>query len=171
MAKWIIHINFTLASLQKCNAEDPSGSIAVFEGVNFRNANLEGANLNGMYLLTYITHKFLKQMLLEYFILYNIVSNDFSRCQFKGILIEICQCKKLWSPFCNSCWSWPWGEGFYFWTKFYKKKQGLILLLFMFQQCNLSGSDLNEANLRGSNLTNTVLESMLSPLHMSQTIR
>lgn len=37
--------------------------------------------------------------------------------------------------------------------------------------CNLSGSDLNEANLRGANLKDTMLESMQSPLHMSQTIR
>ena len=61
---------------------------------------------------------------------------------------------------------------FIFWTTFLQGKQTCNITIFhMFQQCNLSGSDLNEANLRGSNLTNTVLESMLSPLHMSQTIR
>ncbi|XP_037092012.1 BTB/POZ domain-containing protein KCTD9-like isoform X2 [Pollicipes pollicipes] len=36
---------------------------------------------------------------------------------------------------------------------------------------NLSGSDLHEANLRGANLTNTVFELMLTPIHMSQTVR
>nr|XP_031834036.1 BTB/POZ domain-containing protein KCTD9 isoform X4 [Nomia melanderi] len=37
--------------------------------------------------------------------------------------------------------------------------------------CDLSGSDLQEANLRGANLKNTAFELMLTPLHMSQTIR
>ena len=37
-----------LASLQRCNAEDPAGAIAVLEGVNLRNANLQGSNLNGV---------------------------------------------------------------------------------------------------------------------------
>ncbi len=39
------------------------------------------------------------------------------------------------------------------------------------QFCNLSGSDLGEANLRGANLKDTTLELMQTPLHMSQTIR
>jgi len=39
------------------------------------------------------------------------------------------------------------------------------------ERCNLSGSDLNETNLRGANFKDTLLESMQSPLHMSQTIR
>ncbi|XP_033332858.1 BTB/POZ domain-containing protein KCTD9 isoform X3 [Megalopta genalis] len=37
--------------------------------------------------------------------------------------------------------------------------------------CDFSGSDLQEANLRGANLKNTAFELMLTPLHMSQTIR
>jgi len=37
--------------------------------------------------------------------------------------------------------------------------------------CNLSGSDLHEANLRGANLKDATLELMLTPLHMSQTVR
>ncbi|XP_076249793.1 BTB/POZ domain-containing protein KCTD9 isoform X2 [Calliopsis andreniformis] len=37
--------------------------------------------------------------------------------------------------------------------------------------CNLSGSDLHEANLRGANLKDAAFELMLTPLHMSQTIR
>ncbi|KAF5273921.1 hypothetical protein FQA39_LY01036 [Lamprigera yunnana] len=39
------------------------------------------------------------------------------------------------------------------------------------ENCDLSGSDLQEANLRGANLKDAVLELMLTPLHMSQTIR
>lgn len=39
------------------------------------------------------------------------------------------------------------------------------------EQCNLSGSDLQDANLRGANLRDTTLELMMTPLHMSQTIR
>ncbi|XP_054009386.1 BTB/POZ domain-containing protein KCTD9 isoform X2 [Hylaeus anthracinus] len=37
--------------------------------------------------------------------------------------------------------------------------------------CDLSGSDLQEANLRGANLKDAAFELMLTPLHMSQTIR
>ncbi|XP_034188086.1 uncharacterized protein LOC117607925 isoform X2 [Osmia lignaria lignaria] len=37
--------------------------------------------------------------------------------------------------------------------------------------CDLSGSDLEDANLRGANLKDAVFELMLTPLHMSQTIR
>ncbi|XP_014253626.1 BTB/POZ domain-containing protein KCTD9 isoform X1 [Cimex lectularius] len=39
------------------------------------------------------------------------------------------------------------------------------------QNCDLSGSDLQEANLRGANLKDASLELMLTPLHMSQTVR
>ncbi|XP_051176876.1 BTB/POZ domain-containing protein KCTD9 [Leptopilina boulardi] len=39
------------------------------------------------------------------------------------------------------------------------------------ESCDLSGSDLHEANLRGANLKEAVFDLMLTPLHMSQTIR
>ncbi|KAJ8917855.1 hypothetical protein NQ315_010768 [Exocentrus adspersus] len=39
------------------------------------------------------------------------------------------------------------------------------------ENCDLSGSDLHEANLRGANLKDAAFELMLTPLHMSQTIR
>ncbi|KAI4482605.1 PREDICTED: BTB/POZ domain-containing protein KCTD9 isoform X1 [Polistes canadensis] len=39
------------------------------------------------------------------------------------------------------------------------------------ERCDLSGSDLQEANLRGANLKDATFELMLTPLHMSQTIR
>lgn len=41
----------------------------------------------------------------------------------------------------------------------------------IFQCCDLSGSDLQDANLRGANLKDAAFELMLTPLHMSQTIR
>lgn len=43
--------------------------------------------------------------------------------------------------------------------------------LYLLQCCDLSGSDLQEANLRGANLKDAAFELMLTPLHMSQTIR
>ncbi|CAG9819267.1 unnamed protein product [Phaedon cochleariae] len=39
------------------------------------------------------------------------------------------------------------------------------------ENCDLSGSDLHEANLRGANLKDAAFGLMLTPLHMSQTIR
>uniref|UniRef100_A0A2I3REN4 KHA domain-containing protein n=1 Tax=Pan troglodytes TaxID=9598 RepID=A0A2I3REN4_PANTR len=39
------------------------------------------------------------------------------------------------------------------------------------ENCDLSGCDLQEANLRGSNVKGAVFEEMLTPLHMSQSVR
>nr|CAD7439876.1 unnamed protein product [Timema bartmani] len=46
-----------------------------------------------------------------------------------------------------------------------------VLDLAICANCDLSGSDLHEANLRGANLKDAAFELMLTPLHMSQTIR
>jgi uncharacterized protein YjbI with pentapeptide repeats len=46
-----------------------------------------------------------------------------------------------------------------------------LLINDLLQFCDLSGSDLHEANLRGANLKDAAFELMLTPLHMSQTIR
>lgn len=42
---------------------------------------------------------------------------------------------------------------------------------FPLQNCDLSGCDLQEANLRGSNVKGAIFEEMLTPLHMSQSVR
>ncbi|KAK1884171.1 BTB/POZ domain containing protein KCTD9 [Dissostichus eleginoides] len=39
------------------------------------------------------------------------------------------------------------------------------------RNCDLSGCDLQEANLRGSNVKGAIFEEMLTPLHMSQSVR
>lgn len=44
-------------------------------------------------------------------------------------------------------------------------------LLCSSQNCDLSGCDLQEANLRGSNVKGAIFEEMLTPLHMSQSVR
>lgn len=43
--------------------------------------------------------------------------------------------------------------------------------LWFVQNCDLSGCDLQEANLRGSNVKGAIFEEMLTPLHMSQSVR
>lgn len=43
--------------------------------------------------------------------------------------------------------------------------------VFVLQNCDLSGCDLQEANLRGSNVKGAIFEEMLTPLHMSQSVR
>lgn len=45
------------------------------------------------------------------------------------------------------------------------------MLTFGSQNCDLSGCDLQEANLRGSNVKGAIFEEMLTPLHMSQSVR
>ncbi|GLV44482.1 uncharacterized protein CBL_10286 [Carabus blaptoides fortunei] len=49
--------------------------------------------------------------------------------------------------------------------------RGAVLAGTDLENCDLSGSDLHEANLRGANLKDATFELMLTPLHMSQTIR
>jgi len=49
--------------------------------------------------------------------------------------------------------------------------RGAVLAGADLENCDLSGSDLHEANLRGANLKDAAFELMLTPLHMSQTIR
>lgn len=44
-------------------------------------------------------------------------------------------------------------------------------IAFILQNCDLSGCDLQEANLRGSNVKGAIFEEMLTPLHMSQSVR
>uniref|UniRef100_A0A2I2ZGM6 KHA domain-containing protein n=1 Tax=Gorilla gorilla gorilla TaxID=9595 RepID=A0A2I2ZGM6_GORGO len=39
------------------------------------------------------------------------------------------------------------------------------------ENCDLSGCDLQEANLRGSNVRGAIFEEMLTPLHMTQSVR
>ena len=46
-----------------------------------------------------------------------------------------------------------------------------ILIFYFTQNCDLSGCDLQEANLRGSNVKGAIFEEMLTPLHMSQSVR
>jgi uncharacterized protein YjbI with pentapeptide repeats len=40
----------------------------------------------------------------------------------------------------------------------------------LLQSCDLTGSDLQEANLRGAYFSNAIFEGMRTPLHMSQTL-
>ncbi|GAB6023283.1 hypothetical protein CHUAL_008094 [Chamberlinius hualienensis] len=49
--------------------------------------------------------------------------------------------------------------------------RGAVLAGADLENCDLSGSDLHEANLRGANLKDAAFEWMMTPLHMSQTVR
>lgn len=55
--------------------------------------------------------------------------------------------------------------------KFDPKSLELHESFFVLQNCDLSGCDLQEANLRGSNVKGAIFEEMLTPLHMSQSVR
>jgi hypothetical protein len=56
-------------------------------------------------------------------------------------------------------------------TKSDPKSFELFTSCFVLQNCDLSGCDLQEANLRGSNVKGAIFEEMLTPLHMSQSVR
>ncbi len=49
--------------------------------------------------------------------------------------------------------------------------RGAVLAGTDLENCNLTGCDLQEANLRGANVKNATFEEMLTPLHMSQSVR
>jgi len=45
-----------------------------------------------------------------------------------------------------------------------------FVIRFVSQNCDLTGCDLQAANLRSSNLAGAILDDMVAPLHMSQTV-
>lgn len=55
-------------------------------------------------------------------------------------------------------------------VSFFLKTQNRHIINLL-QKCDLSGSDLHEANLRGANLKDAAFELMLTPLHMAQAVR
>lgn len=127
-------------------------------GVNLRVATLKNANLQNCVLRTAV----LAGANLEVIkcIFFQKVSNPIGVVFFSQFLYQtssnyvevIAITKKKWCGICHI---------FHFNS----------FLFIVFQCCDLSGSDLHEANLRGANLKDAAFELMLTPLHMSQTIR
>ncbi|KAF0031858.1 hypothetical protein F2P81_016413 [Scophthalmus maximus] len=112
--------------------------------INFKMANLRGANL---------THANLSGANLERadLSMASLDGVDMEGSQMTGINLRVATLKNAKLKNCNL--------------------RGATLAGTDLENCDLSGCDLQEANLRGSNVKGAIFEEMLTPLHMSQSVR
>uniref|UniRef100_T1JJI6 KHA domain-containing protein n=1 Tax=Strigamia maritima TaxID=126957 RepID=T1JJI6_STRMM len=153
------NINFKYANLQKTKLVGANLAFCCLERADLSHANLEGANLMGV------------KMLCANLELSNMLSCNFedpagSRANMEGVNLKGANLEgsqmaavnlrvaTLKNANLQNC-----------------DLRGAVLAGADLENCDLSGSDLHEANLRGANLKDAAFELMLTPLHMSQTIR
>ncbi|XP_068128422.1 BTB/POZ domain-containing protein KCTD9 [Hyperolius riggenbachi] len=153
------YINFKMANLSGCNLTqanlcgscleraDLSGSVldgANLQGVKMLCSNAEGASLKGC---NFEDPSGLKANLEGA----NLKGVDMEGSQMTGINLRVATLKNAKLKNCNL--------------------RGATLAGTDLENCDLSGCDLQEANLRGSNVKGAIFEEMLTPLHMSQSVR
>ncbi|NXK70103.1 KCTD9 protein, partial [Sylvietta virens] len=153
------YINFKMANLSRCNLAhanlccanleraDLSGSVldcANLQGVKMLCSNAEGASLKGC---NFEDPSGLKANLEGQF----LPGVDMEGSQMTGINLRVATLKNAKLKNCNL--------------------RGATLAGTDLENCDLSGCDLQEANLRGSNVKGAIFEEMLTPLHMSQSVR
>uniref|UniRef100_A0A8D1QJF7 KHA domain-containing protein n=2 Tax=Artiodactyla TaxID=91561 RepID=A0A8D1QJF7_PIG len=153
------YINFKMANLSRCNLAhanlccanleraDLSGSVldcANLQGVKMLCSNAEGASLK---LCNFEDPSGLKANLEGA----NLKGVDMEGSQMTGINLRVATLKNAKLKNCNL--------------------RGATLAGTDLENCDLSGCDLQEANLRGSNVKGAIFEEMLTPLHMSQSVR
>lgn len=153
------YINFKMANLSGCNLTqanlcgscleraDLSGSVldgANLQGVKMLCSNAEGASLIGC---NFEDPSGLKANLEGA----NLKGVDMEGSQMTGINLRVATLKNAKLKNCNL--------------------RGATLAGTDLENCDLSGCDLQEANLRGSNVKGAIFEEMLTPLHMSQSVR
>ncbi|KAE8619104.1 hypothetical protein XENTR_v10009606 [Xenopus tropicalis] len=153
------YINFKMANLSRCNLThanlcgaclertDLSGSVldgANLQGVKMLCSNAEGASLKGC---NFEDPSGLKANLEGA----NLKGVDMEGSQMTGINLRVATLKNAKLKNCNL--------------------RGATLAGTDLENCDLSGCDLQEANLRGSNVKGAIFEEMLTPLHMSQSVR
>ncbi|XP_042692145.1 BTB/POZ domain-containing protein KCTD9 isoform X1 [Centrocercus urophasianus] len=153
------YINFKMANLSRCNLAhanlccanleraDLSGSVldcANLQGVKMLCSNAEGASLKGC---NFEDPSGIKANLEGA----NLKGVDMEGSQMTGINLRVATLKNAKLKNCNL--------------------RGATLAGTDLENCDLSGCDLQEANLRGSNVKGAIFEEMLTPLHMSQSVR
>ncbi|XP_036894546.1 BTB/POZ domain-containing protein KCTD9 isoform X3 [Sturnira hondurensis] len=137
------------ASLKQCNFEDPSGLKANLEGANLKGVDMEGSQMTGINLRVA-----------------TLKNAKLKNCNLRGATLAGTDLEIAIGP-----------GGFLISTVFSTWPSGRLLALAVLQvarplqNCDLSGCDLQEANLRGSNVKGAIFEEMLTPLHMSQSVR
>lgn len=153
------YINFKMASLRGANLMNANLSGANLERADLSMACLEGANLQGVKMLcTNAEGASLKGCNFEdpagikaNLEGANLKGVDMEGSQMTGINLRVATLKNAKLKNCNL--------------------RGATLAGTDLENCDLSGCDLQEANLRGSNVKGAIFEEMLTPLHMSQSVR
>ncbi|NWY67401.1 KCTD9 protein, partial [Erithacus rubecula] len=135
------YINFKMANLSRCNLAH----------ANLCCANLERADLSGSVLDVRMLHSGHCICVLVWRTGANLKGVDMEGSQMTGINLRVATLKNAKLKNCNL--------------------RGATLAGTDLENCDLSGCDLQEANLRGSNVKGAIFEEMLTPLHMSQSVR
>uniref|UniRef100_A0A4W4H8T9 BTB/POZ domain-containing protein KCTD9 n=1 Tax=Electrophorus electricus TaxID=8005 RepID=A0A4W4H8T9_ELEEL len=153
------YINFKMANLSRCNLTHANLCGTNLERADLSSANLDGANLQGVKMLctnaegaslrgcNFEDPAGLKANLEGA----NLKGVDMEGSQMTGINLRVATLKNAKLKNCNL--------------------RGATLAGTDLENCDLSGCDLQEANLRGSNVKGAIFEEMLTPLHMSQSVR
>ncbi|KAI9521686.1 BTB/POZ domain-containing protein kctd9 [Dissostichus eleginoides] len=153
------YINFKMANLSRCNLTHANLCCANLERADLSGANLDGANLQGVKMLcsnaegaslkgcNFEDPSGLKANLEGA----NLKGVDLEGSQMTGVNLRVATLKNATLKNCNL--------------------RGATLAGTDLENCDLSGCDLQEANLRGSNVKGAIFEEMLTPLHMSQSVR
>lgn len=153
------YINFKYACLSRCNLSGANLSHCCLERADLSHANLEGAQLLGIKALcANMEGANLKgsnmedpagtRAVLEGV---NLKGANLEGSNMAGVHLRVATLKNANLQNCDL--------------------RAAVLAGADLECCDLSGSDLHEANLRGANLKDAAFELMLTPLHMSQTIR
>ncbi|CAG9569284.1 unnamed protein product [Danaus chrysippus] len=153
------YINFKYACLSKCNLSGANLSHCCLERADLSHANLEGAQLLGVKALcANMEGANLKGCNMEDPVGsravmegVNLKGANLEGSNMAGVNLRVATLKNANLQNCDL--------------------RMAVLAGADLECCDLSGSDLHEANLRGANLKDAAFELMLTPLHMSQTIR
>ncbi|XP_055729937.1 BTB/POZ domain-containing protein KCTD9-like isoform X3 [Salvelinus fontinalis] len=153
------YINFKMANLRAANLTHANLSGANLERADLSSACLDGANLQGVKMLcsnaegaslrgcNFEDPSGVKANMEGA----NLKGVDMEGSQMTGINLRVATLKNAKLKNCNL--------------------RGATLAGTDLENCDLSGCDLQEANLRGSNVKGAIFEEMLTPLHMSQSVR
>ncbi|XP_026729748.1 BTB/POZ domain-containing protein KCTD9-like [Trichoplusia ni] len=153
------YINFKYACLSRCNLSGANLSHCCLERADLSHANLEGAQLLGLKALcANMEGANLKGCNMEdpagsraVMEGVNLKGANLEGSNMAGVNLRVATLKNANLQNCDL--------------------RAAVLAGADLECCDLSGSDLHEANLRGANLKDAAFELMLTPLHMSQTIR
>lgn len=153
------YINFKYACLSRCNLSGANLSHCCLERADLSHANLEGAQLLGVKALcANMEGAILKGCNMEdptgsraVMEGVNLKGANLDGSNMAGVNLRVATLKNANLQNCDL--------------------RTAVLAGADLECCDLSGSDLHEANLRGANLKDAAFELMLTPLHMSQTIR